>query len=112
MTGYSTIFCLLVLALSATDSRAAGDRLEPSVTQLVVGIAPDWDSMTGKLQRFDKTVFVRSEPFTKSEQRSAEEEELGVPPKEPLLSGERILQCGVLELKAALLDKESGAKEN
>ena len=59
MTGYPTIFfdgvCLLVLALSATDSRAAGDRLEPSVTQLVVGVAPDWDSMTGKLQRFDKT---------------------------------------------------------
>ena len=47
--------CLLVVALSATDTRAARDRLEPSVTQLVVGIAPDWDSMTGKLQRFDKT---------------------------------------------------------
>ena len=58
-------------------------------------------------QRFEKTVFVRSKPFTKAEQRTPEEEELGLLPKEPLRPGERILQTGVGELKAALLDKES-----
>jgi cobalt-zinc-cadmium efflux system membrane fusion protein len=57
-------------------------------------------------QRFDKTVFVRSKPFPKNEQRTAEEEELGILPKEPLRPGERVLQTGVGELKAALLDKE------
>jgi cobalt-zinc-cadmium efflux system membrane fusion protein len=57
-------------------------------------------------QRFDKTVFVRSKPFAKNEQRTPEEEELGLLPKEPLHAGERILATGVGELKAALLDKE------
>jgi cobalt-zinc-cadmium efflux system membrane fusion protein len=57
--------------------------------------------------RFDKTVFVRSNPFTKAEQRTSEEEELGILPREPLRPGERILQTGVGELKAALIDKES-----
>src|SRR5262249_41983772 len=56
---------------------------------------------------FDKTVFVRSKPFTKAEQRTPEEEELGILPKEPLRPGERILQTGVGELKAVLLDKDS-----
>jgi cobalt-zinc-cadmium efflux system membrane fusion protein len=62
-------------------------------------------------QRFDKTAFVRSKPFAKDEQPSAEEQEIGVLPKEPLLPGERILQTGVGELKAALLDKESEPKK-
>jgi cobalt-zinc-cadmium efflux system membrane fusion protein len=57
--------------------------------------------------RFDKTVFVRSKPFAKGEQRTPDEEALGVLPKEPLRPGERILQTGVGELKAALLDRES-----
>jgi len=59
------------------------------------------------MQRFDRTAFVRSKPFAKGEQRTAEEEELGVLPKEALGRGDRILQTGVGELKAALLDKES-----
>jgi cobalt-zinc-cadmium efflux system membrane fusion protein len=59
------------------------------------------------MQRFDRTAFVRSKPFAKGEQRTAEEEELGILPKEALDRGERILQTGVGELKAALLDKES-----
>jgi cobalt-zinc-cadmium efflux system membrane fusion protein len=57
--------------------------------------------------RFDKTVFVRSKPFSKGEQRTPDEEALGMLPKEPLRPGERILQTGVGELKAALLDRES-----
>jgi membrane fusion protein, heavy metal efflux system len=57
--------------------------------------------------RFDKTVFVRSKPFAKGEERTPEEEELGIPPKEPLREGEHILQTGVGELKAALLGRES-----
>jgi membrane fusion protein, heavy metal efflux system len=62
-------------------------------------------------QRFDKTVFIRSKPFAKGEQRTAEEEELGILPKEPLLPGERILTSGVGELKAALLDLQSEANK-
>jgi cobalt-zinc-cadmium efflux system membrane fusion protein len=57
--------------------------------------------------RFDKTVFVRSKPFAKGEQRTPDEEALGMLPKEPLRPGECILQTGVGELKAALLDLES-----
>jgi cobalt-zinc-cadmium efflux system membrane fusion protein len=58
-------------------------------------------------QRFDKTVFVRSKPFGKGEQLTADEEKLGLLPKEPLRPNERILLTGVGELKAALLDKEA-----
>jgi cobalt-zinc-cadmium efflux system membrane fusion protein len=57
--------------------------------------------------RFDKTAFVRSKPFAKNEQPRAEEQELGLLLKGPLLPGERLIQSGVGELKAALLDKES-----
>jgi cobalt-zinc-cadmium efflux system membrane fusion protein len=57
--------------------------------------------------RFEKTVFVRSKPFAKDEQLSAEEKELGLLPREPLRPGERLLTTGVGELKAALLDLES-----
>jgi hypothetical protein len=57
--------------------------------------------------RFDKKAFVRSKPIAKEEQPTAEERELGILPKEPLRAGERLIQSGVGELKAALLDKES-----
>jgi L,D-peptidoglycan transpeptidase YkuD (ErfK/YbiS/YcfS/YnhG family) len=33
----------------------ADDRLSPSITQLIIGIASTWDSMHGQLRRFDKT---------------------------------------------------------
>jgi cobalt-zinc-cadmium efflux system membrane fusion protein len=59
------------------------------------------------LHRFEKTVFVRSKPFTKKEQLTAEEKELGLLPLEPLRPGEHILRTGVGELKAALLDLEA-----
>jgi cobalt-zinc-cadmium efflux system membrane fusion protein len=59
------------------------------------------------VQRFERTVFVRSKPFTKAEPRTNEEVELGLLPRVPLRSGERILGWGVGELKAVLLDKAS-----
>jgi len=59
------------------------------------------------MNRFDKVAFVRSKPFAKEERLTQEDEELGMQPKEPLRLGERILQSGVGELKAALLDRES-----
>ena len=61
-------------------------------------------------QRFDKTVFVRSKPFTEAEQHTPEEE-LGLLPKEPLRPGERILGTGVGELKAVTLDKASQSEK-
>lgn len=62
--------------------------------------------------RFDKTAFVRSEPFARHEQLTPEEEELGMLPKERLRPGERVLTTGVGELKAALLDLESKPKKD
>jgi L,D-peptidoglycan transpeptidase YkuD (ErfK/YbiS/YcfS/YnhG family) len=44
----------VLLLLLPIFSRAE-DRLSPSVTQLIIGIAPSWNSMKGQLQRFDKT---------------------------------------------------------
>ncbi len=61
--------------------------------------------------RFDHTLFVRAKPFTKAEERTAEEAELGMLPKQPLLAGERILRTGVGELKIALLDQESHPRQ-
>ncbi len=58
-------------------------------------------------QRFDTVVFIQSTPFEKGKERTEEEKELGILPKEPLLPGESILTSGVGELKAALLDLQS-----
>jgi cobalt-zinc-cadmium efflux system membrane fusion protein len=57
--------------------------------------------------RFEKTALVRSTPIPKEQQHAADEEGTGLQAKEPLRPGERILQSGVLELKATLLDLES-----
>jgi L,D-peptidoglycan transpeptidase YkuD (ErfK/YbiS/YcfS/YnhG family) len=46
-------FALAVLLFSGLQPLFAG--LDPTVKQLVIGIAPGWDSMTGKLQRMQKT---------------------------------------------------------
>jgi cobalt-zinc-cadmium efflux system membrane fusion protein len=60
--------------------------------------------------RFEKTAFVRSR-LTPNEQKLPREEEVqGFQPLEPLRPGERIITSGVLELRAALDDKESKAK--
>jgi cobalt-zinc-cadmium efflux system membrane fusion protein len=63
------------------------------------------------VERFDRTLFVRNKPFTKTEERTAEEEELGMLPKSSLAPGEQILRTGVGELKTALLDKESQPRQ-
>jgi cobalt-zinc-cadmium efflux system membrane fusion protein len=63
------------------------------------------------VDRFDRTLFVRTKPFTKAEERTAEEEELGMLPKRPLAPGEQILRTGVGELKTALLDQESQPRQ-
>jgi cobalt-zinc-cadmium efflux system membrane fusion protein len=57
--------------------------------------------------RFDQKVFVRSTPIPKEEQWTAREAEEGLLPKEALQPGERVLQSGAGELKAALLSLES-----
>jgi len=61
--------------------------------------------------RFDKSAFVRSLPFSETEERTEEEKELGLPAKKPLKAGERVLTTAVGELKAALLDLESQPKK-
>ncbi len=60
--------------------------------------------------RFQNTVFVRSKPYEKNDALSDEEKELGMLPKKPLRPGDRILQSGVGELKAVVLDRESRAQ--
>jgi L,D-peptidoglycan transpeptidase YkuD (ErfK/YbiS/YcfS/YnhG family) len=45
---------LAVLLLTFTFCCRAEDQLSPSVRQLLVAIAPDWNSMHGKLQRLEK----------------------------------------------------------
>jgi cobalt-zinc-cadmium efflux system membrane fusion protein len=62
--------------------------------------------------RFDQTVFVRSTPIPKEEQATAQDAEEGLLPKEPLQPGERVLQSGVGELKAALLNLDRGRRKN
>jgi cobalt-zinc-cadmium efflux system membrane fusion protein len=57
--------------------------------------------------RFDRAAFVRSTPIPVREQRTPDEEEQGLLPREPLRVGEVVLKTGAVELKAALLDKES-----
>jgi cobalt-zinc-cadmium efflux system membrane fusion protein len=59
--------------------------------------------------RFEKTAFVRATPIPKEKQLTREEKELGLLPKVPLRPGERVLVRGAVELKAALLDRESAS---
>jgi cobalt-zinc-cadmium efflux system membrane fusion protein len=62
--------------------------------------------------RFEKTAFVRSQPFAEKERLTADEKEMGMLPLTPLRPGERILRSGVGELKAALLDLESSPSKD
>jgi cobalt-zinc-cadmium efflux system membrane fusion protein len=57
--------------------------------------------------RFERTAFIRSSTIPKKERLKPEEREQGLLPREPLQEGERVLLRGAVELKAALLDKES-----
>jgi L,D-peptidoglycan transpeptidase YkuD (ErfK/YbiS/YcfS/YnhG family) len=49
------MYRLLALMLLVPLFARAEDRIGPSVRQLIVGIAPTWDSTNGQLQRFDRT---------------------------------------------------------
>jgi hypothetical protein len=62
--------------------------------------------------RFGAKVFVRSEPFSKEERLTPEDEALGLPPREPLRAGERVLATAVGELKGFVLEKQSEKKKD
>jgi membrane fusion protein, heavy metal efflux system len=59
--------------------------------------------------RFEKSAFVRSRLTPAEQTLSPEEAAQGLQPREPLKPGERFIASGVLELRAALEDKESKA---
>jgi len=59
--------------------------------------------------RFEKTAFVRSRLTPAEEKLTPEEAAQGLQPYEPLKPGEHFITSGVLELRAALEDKESKA---
>jgi L,D-peptidoglycan transpeptidase YkuD (ErfK/YbiS/YcfS/YnhG family) len=52
---FQTLFSLGAFLFVFPIFVQAEDHISPSVTQLIIGIAPTWDSMHGRLQRFDKT---------------------------------------------------------
>jgi len=60
--------------------------------------------------RFEDTAFVRSRLTPAEEKLTPEETAQGMQPRQPLKPGERFITNGVLELRAALEDKESKAK--
>jgi len=64
------------------------------------------------MNRFERTVFVRSTPISKKEQLSEQDAEEGLMPKEPLLPGERLIKSGTGELKLAVLALESKARKD
>jgi cobalt-zinc-cadmium efflux system membrane fusion protein len=61
--------------------------------------------------RFEKTAFVRSQLAPSEEKLTSQEQSLGFQPRQPLKPGERFITSGVLELRAALEDKESKAEK-
>ncbi len=63
------------------------------------------------MNRLEKTAWVRSRLPAEEQRLTAEEEARGLRPPRPLAKGERYLPTGVLELRAALEDKESKAKK-
>jgi cobalt-zinc-cadmium efflux system membrane fusion protein len=59
--------------------------------------------------RFDKVAFVKSALTPQEETLTPQERAQGLQPLQPLRPGERFIASGVLELRAALEDKESKA---
>jgi len=57
--------------------------------------------------RFEKTAYVSSRLTPAERQLTPHEKAQGIQPREPLKPDERIISAGVLELRAALEDKES-----
>jgi cobalt-zinc-cadmium efflux system membrane fusion protein len=60
--------------------------------------------------RFEQTAFVRSLLKPQEQTLTPQEKAQGMEPPQPLKPGERIITSGVLELRAALEDKESKAE--
>jgi cobalt-zinc-cadmium efflux system membrane fusion protein len=60
--------------------------------------------------RFEKTAWVRSRLTREEQEQSQEDEARGLWPIRPLEKGERFLPTGILELRAALEERESRAK--
>lgn len=89
------------------------DALVEDGVQSVVFVQPKEGSRRFTMRRvqvthrFEHSVFVRATSIPKAEQLTAQEADEGLPPKEPLAPGERVLTSGAVELKAALLDLES-----
>jgi cobalt-zinc-cadmium efflux system membrane fusion protein len=89
------------------------DALVDDGQQSVVFVQPDAATNHFTMRRvqvthrFERSVFVRSTPIPKEPQQTTPEAQEGRLPIEPLRAGERVLQAGAVELKAALLDLES-----
>jgi cobalt-zinc-cadmium efflux system membrane fusion protein len=62
--------------------------------------------------RFEKTAFVRSRLTPQEEKLTPQEAAQGLQPLQPLKPGEHFITSGVLELRAALEDKESKAEKH
>ncbi len=84
--------------------------------QSFVFIQPDLNQWVYTLRRvlvanrFESTAFVRSRLTTDQEKITPQEAEQGLLLPQPLRPGDRVLISGVLELRAALEDKESHQK--
>jgi cobalt-zinc-cadmium efflux system membrane fusion protein len=61
--------------------------------------------------RFENTAFVKSKLLPQEEKLTEAEKRQGMQPLQPLMPGERYITSGVLELRAALEDKESKAEK-
>jgi cobalt-zinc-cadmium efflux system membrane fusion protein len=62
--------------------------------------------------RFDNVVWVRSKPFDPREALTEDERRLDLLPRTPLKANDIVLTAGVLELKAALTEKEAARGNN
>jgi cobalt-zinc-cadmium efflux system membrane fusion protein len=62
------------------------------------------------VNRFEKSVFVRSRPFLPAEALTDEERKQDFLPLEALNEGDQVLTSGVLELKAAVTEKEAARR--
>jgi cobalt-zinc-cadmium efflux system membrane fusion protein len=61
------------------------------------------------VDRLGKTLFLRSKPFAQGEERSPQETEKGLLPKQAVLPGTRLIRSSLAELKAVLEDREAAA---
>jgi membrane fusion protein, heavy metal efflux system len=62
------------------------------------------------VDRFEKTLFLRSKPFANGEERSPQQSEKGLLPKQAVSAGARLVRSSLAELKAILEDREASAR--